>query len=321
MPKPVASVSLDLDNKWAYMRTHGVEGWDDYPTYLPAVGERIANFMAEMGLEITVFVVGKDLESQDNRDAVAGLAAAGHEIANHSYWHFPWLDQLDPQELVQEIADTEVAIEALTGVRPVGFRAPGFSGSPEVLQVLASRGYEYDASTFPTVIGPLAAWYARLKSFGRQSDGRQRFATLRDGFAALGPHSLETPAGPIVELPVTTMPLLRLPIHVTYLMYLHQFSKSLAYAYLRFSLLLCKWRGVGPSMLLHPLDFLGGEEEPTLSFFPGMKVSRDDKLALLRVLLERMRRDFEVGPMWRHAAAGSTAVLEQEKSRELAELA
>jgi peptidoglycan-N-acetylglucosamine deacetylase len=25
--KPIASLSLDLDNKWSYMKTHGDPGW------------------------------------------------------------------------------------------------------------------------------------------------------------------------------------------------------------------------------------------------------------------------------------------------------
>ncbi|MCB9249205.1 MAG: hypothetical protein H6613_12020 [Ignavibacteriales bacterium] len=28
-----ASISLDLDNQWAYMKVHGDEGWEKYPSY------------------------------------------------------------------------------------------------------------------------------------------------------------------------------------------------------------------------------------------------------------------------------------------------
>ena len=31
---PPASISLDLDNLWSYMKIHGDAGWDDYPSYL-----------------------------------------------------------------------------------------------------------------------------------------------------------------------------------------------------------------------------------------------------------------------------------------------
>ena len=33
--KPLASLSLDLDNQWSYMKTHGDAGWEALPTYLP----------------------------------------------------------------------------------------------------------------------------------------------------------------------------------------------------------------------------------------------------------------------------------------------
>ena len=33
----LASLSLDLDNQWSYMRTHGDAGWESRPTYLPLV--------------------------------------------------------------------------------------------------------------------------------------------------------------------------------------------------------------------------------------------------------------------------------------------
>ena len=60
MPKTVASLSLDLDNKWSYLRTHGVESWQAYPSYLDTVAPRIIDFCAQRDLHITCFVVGRD---------------------------------------------------------------------------------------------------------------------------------------------------------------------------------------------------------------------------------------------------------------------
>lgn len=307
MPKPTASLSLDLDNRWAYLRTHGLESWQDFPSYLPEVCERIRLFTQRASLRLSVFVVGKDLEFEASREAVASLHADGHEIANHSYWHYPWLESLDAKELEREVVDAEVAIESLTGNKPRGFRAPGFSGSPALHALLAKRGYAYDASAFPTVIGPLAGFYARLKSFGAKHDGgdsnRQRFASIGDGFGSLRPYPLTTPEGVVVEVPVTTMPLFRVPIHVTYLMYLNQFSQLAAKTYLTTAIRLCRLRGIGPSMLLHPLDFLGGEEEPQLGFFPGMKLSRTAKHALLEDLIALLTNHFNVQTVAEHAKA------------------
>ena len=38
--KPIASFSLDLDNKWSYMKTHGDAGWESFPSYLDCIVPR-----------------------------------------------------------------------------------------------------------------------------------------------------------------------------------------------------------------------------------------------------------------------------------------
>ena len=36
MPLP-ASISLDLDNLWSYLKTQGAPGWESFPSYLDLV--------------------------------------------------------------------------------------------------------------------------------------------------------------------------------------------------------------------------------------------------------------------------------------------
>ena len=82
-----ASLSLDLDNHWSYLKTHGDAGWVDYPSYLDTVVPRVLEVLAGRDLTITWFVVGQDAVLDRNRDALRSLAAAGHEIGNHSFHH------------------------------------------------------------------------------------------------------------------------------------------------------------------------------------------------------------------------------------------
>src|ERR1700680_1732184 len=123
--KPVASLSLDLDNQWSYMKTHGDQGWDDYPSYLDVVVPQFLIFLAARGLRITCFVVGQDAALERNRDALAALSAGGHEIGNHSFRHEPWLHLYSEEELETELEQAEEAIGTATGQRPIGFRGPG----------------------------------------------------------------------------------------------------------------------------------------------------------------------------------------------------
>jgi len=106
MTKPIASLSLDLDNKWSYMKTHGDEGWESYPTYLDIVVPRVLNFLKEHNLTITFFVVGQDAARSENRTALKMISDAGHEIGNHSFNHEPWLHLYSEAAIENEFAQS-----------------------------------------------------------------------------------------------------------------------------------------------------------------------------------------------------------------------
>ena len=127
MGKPIASLSLDLDNKWSYLKTHGEAGWETFPTYLPLVVPRVLQFLRQRGLTITFFIVGQDAALPENRAALRAIADDGHEIGNHSFRHEPWLHLYSEDEIDAELARAEEAIAAATDRRPVGFRGPGLA--------------------------------------------------------------------------------------------------------------------------------------------------------------------------------------------------
>lgn len=305
--KPIASLSLDLDNKWSYMKTHGDAGWETYPSYLDTVVPRVLDFLKARDLKITFFIVGQDAALEKNREAIASIAAAGHEIGNHSFNHEPWLHLYSKEELVEEFAKTETAIRDVTGRRPIGFRGPGYSLSPTVLEVLVKRGYEYDCSTLPTYIAPLARAYYFLKSPQMSDEERDKrkklFGKLSEGFQSLKPRMMNIAGRDLVEIPVTTFPIIKTPIHLSYLIYILTFSRKAALLYWHFALMICRLTGVQPSLLLHPLDFLSGEDAPELEFFPGMNVAVGEKLAFVGEVLAMYVEQFEVVPMRQHAYA------------------
>lgn len=309
--KPIASLSLDLDNLWSYMKTHGDAGWETFPSYLDKVAPRFLGAFEEFDVRGTVFVVGQDAALPKNREALRRIAEAGHEIANHSYHHEPWLPERTEHEVREEITEAEKVIEEATGQRPRGWRGPSFIFSPTIFRVLAERGYHYDASTFPTFLGPLARAYYFLKSglnSAQRSERKELFGSLLDGFRSLRPYNWDLGDKRLMEIPVTTMPILRTPIHMSYLLYLATFSPVAARGYLWLALSLCRLLGVSPSMLLHPLDFLGGDEVPELKFFPAMNRTSDWKTEQTRGFLRMLTRRFRTGTMRQHADAAAARV-------------
>ena len=294
--KPIAALSLDLDNLWSYKRADGQDDWESLESYLPAVVPSILEALSELAMQATIFVVGKDAEIAENEAPLRALAEAGHSIGNHSYLHEPWMHRFSLEAVQEDLDRSEAAIEALFGQAPRSFRAPGFSVSPQIVAELARRGYDYDASEFPTFIGPLARWaYFRSANLSdeEKAERAEQFGKFSDGFGPLRPYFWSGEFGDILEIPVTTFPLLKSPIHLTYVHYLAAVSEPLARAYFSTSLRLCRWLGVTPVILLHPLDFLASDAAPALKQFPGIGADTDKKRQFTQSLLRRVAAHFE----------------------------
>lgn len=318
--KPSMSLSLDLDNLWSYQKTHGDPGWSTFPTYLDVLAETCLPIFKHHALSMTVFVVGQDAALAQNRSALQALASTGLEIGNHSFRHEPWLHLYSPKELRREFDNAEEAIGEATGKVPVGFRGPGFSLSDDVLRELSRRRYLYDASTLPTFLGPLARAYYFWSSKGLSKAEKQKrkllFGKFSEGFRPIRPYCWRPGEHepPLVEIPVTTIPIIRTPMHLSYIGYLAGHSIWLARLYLKLAVTLCRITGVSPSFLLHPLDFLGADKVKELSFFPGMQLTTEFKLRLFDEVIRYFKRFFELIPMEQHARTLLAEISEESSS-------
>jgi peptidoglycan-N-acetylglucosamine deacetylase len=305
MNKPLASVSLDLDNQWSYMKIHGDKGWESFPSYLDAFVPHVLNAMDDLGLKITFFIVGQDAALEKNEAYLQEIVRRGHDVGNHSFHHESWLHTYTRDQLVEELTQAEEHIERVTGRRTTGFRGPGFSWSPALLEVLKERGYQYDASTLPTYIGPIARmyyfWTANLSKEERETR-KELFGAFKDGLRPVKPYRWKLENGEtLVELPVTTIPIIKTPFHFSYLLYLSGISFPLMDFYLNLAVQMCKLTGTQPSYLLHPLDLIGGDQVPELQFFPGMNISSERKIEVFSHVMGKLGRHFTLVNMSEHA--------------------
>ena len=299
--KLLASVSLDLDDQWTYMKVHGDEGWETFPSYLDVFIPLVLDTLDELDIKITFFVVGQDATIQKNQSVLRSIIDRGHEIANHSFHHESWLKTYSKEKIEEEIRIAEEAIFEATGTRTNMFRGPGFSWSNDLLEVLQKRNYIFDASLLPTYISPLMRQYYFWKSSLSKEEKESRkelFGSFREGFHPLKPFKWILPnKKTLLEIPVTTMPVFKIPFHQSYLLYISNISTGLMKFYLRFSILMCKITKTQPSYLLHPLDLMGKDHVPELEFFPGMNIKSERKLKIFEIAMEMMKKHFELLPM------------------------
>lgn len=299
--KLLASISLDLDDQWTYMKVHGDEGWENFPSYLDIFLPLILDTLDKLNLKITFFIVGQDAILEKNIDLLRSIAERGHEVANHSFRHESWLKTYSKVEIEREIIEAEEAIFKATGKQPKMFRGPGFSWSGDLLEVLEKRNYIFDASLLPTYMSPLMRQYYFWKSKLSKEEKENRkelFGSLREGLYPVKPFTwCLSDKRHLLEIPVTTMPILKIPFHQSYLLYIGGFSTLLMKIYLRFTIFLCKVTRTQPSFLLHPLDFMGQDVVPSLAFFPGMDLRSERKLRIFEIVMEVMKKHFEILPM------------------------
>ncbi|HEX7671101.1 MAG TPA: polysaccharide deacetylase family protein [Polyangiaceae bacterium] len=169
----LCALSVDLDEIPNYHAIHGLPpptGPGATAVYDVALG-RLEAFARAEQLPLTLFAIGSDLERPESAARLREMASLGHEIANHTLDHRYDLTRLDRSEIRRQIEQGAVAIERATGHRPTGFRAPGYTVTDTVFDVLRELDVAYGSSVFPSPPYYLAkaAKLAELKLRGRTS--------------------------------------------------------------------------------------------------------------------------------------------------------
>jgi len=219
---PLAAVSIDLDEVPCYAAIHGLPAPE--PPQAHAVYDRalprFARWLDRHRLPATFFAIGDDLGRPEAAEALRRLHGAGHEVANHTARHPYAMTRLPRARIAAEVLDGAEAIERVTGHAPVGFRAPGYTMTSTVFEVLGDAGVLYDSSVFPcpAYYGAKALALGAYRLLGRRSrsildDPRVLTAPADPYRPAPGGPYWRRGDGPVVELPigVTRDDRLRLP--------------------------------------------------------------------------------------------------------------
>ncbi len=152
MPASPDILTIDVE-EWFhghnYLSQFPPETWDARESRVVGNTRICLELLERHGVLATFFVLGWTAERHP--DLVREIAAAGHEIACHSYAH-PELFNLDEAAFRVDLERALAALAAAGVHRVAGYRAPSFSLTPPVhhfLHILRDHGFAYDASLFP----------------------------------------------------------------------------------------------------------------------------------------------------------------------------
>jgi peptidoglycan-N-acetylglucosamine deacetylase len=217
LPRRLCAISVDLDEIRHYFAIHGLAA--GAPAAVHAVYDRALprfdDLAAAERVPLTFFVVGADVARTENAAALRRSAGHGHELANHTLDHLYDLSRRDQAEIAAQVEGANAAVLAATGVRPTGFRAPGYVVTDAVYSALEQAGMLYSSSVFPCpyYYAAKAALIGAKRLLGRVSSS----IVSSPGVLAAPrvPYRVGQPyyrAGSgLLELPIQVTPRLRLP--------------------------------------------------------------------------------------------------------------
>jgi peptidoglycan-N-acetylglucosamine deacetylase len=287
-------VSIDLDDIRCYHAIHGLEppkGETAHVIYKKAL-TRAARFFEELHIVSTLFVVGGDLDGKTGDSAGAilrDLAQSGHELGNHTFSHRYDFTMLQVGEQANEIDRTGEMIAARSGVRPKGFRAPGYNMNLGVIALLAERGYTYDSSVFPC---PLY-YSAKAAAVGiKRVQGYHSSSLIGDPRVLTAPHlpyrineeeGLWSRGEGLKELPISVVTKARLPFLGTSLTMMGRLpAKILARSAARLPFV---------NLELHGIDFADADEDGLgylKKYQPDLRVPIAQKQKTLRGVIKTL---------------------------------
>ena len=294
----IANISIDFESMYYYSETLGL-GHPDRDSDYERIVDRFLDLFAELDVRATFFMVGDDIRLKKlSSEALRRMVAAGHELANHTMTHPFNLSHLPRDQKESEIVGAARMIEAATGQRVVGFRAPCLDVDEEVVEILEKHGYWYESSVLPFYLKQVQEFAYGLACRGRfRSTG-----AWQNSFAPGDPY---TPARgklhrrgsrALTEVPIATVPLVRLPFYSTIHFALGQASFDASYALVR--------RG-RPQFTyeLHSIDLADGDEDGLRERYPGidrhpcLKQSATTNREFLRYAIRRFQQDYALKTM------------------------
>ena len=268
--KPMHCLSFDVEEHFqvsAFWSEARRQQWDKYESRVENNTRKLVELLAQHDTKATFFVLGWVAERHPGM--VKDLASEGHEIASHGHGH-ELVTMQTPEQLRLDVRKAKQILEDLTGKPVEGYRAPSFtitSGNSWALSILAEEGHIYDSSMY------------------------SRFHRSKNGGVLAGIYPIDTGAGRIWEVPLSTLNVFGFRLPVAGGGYFRLFPYATSKAFLR----QLEMRGAQLVFYLHPWEI--DPEQPRMRGPWLSQIRHYMNLGKTQMRMSKLLTDFRFAPI------------------------
>lgn len=254
--------TVDLEDWYHGIPIHA-EGKQKAERRLHVGTDLLLDLLQRNNAKATFFALS--LIAEEHPALLRRIADAGHDIGSHGLSH-DLLYEMSPSRLREETRSSRRSLEDCIGHPVRSYRAAYFSITRRnlwALEILAEEGIRFDSSIFP-----VANWRYGIADYSRR------------------PLVVETPAGPILEFPMSTRRVLGRNLPATGGAYFRLYP----YALSRSNILAAEREGLPVVFYLHPWEL--DPDHPFVRFKPKAMATHYARLRSTAPKLERLLSEF-----------------------------
>lgn len=145
------TVHIDIDSPITLANFYNVQllnyTSENLEKFYKVTFDRMLNLFEKFNIRATFFCVASEIEnSKIISDIIKKAIEKGHFIGHHTYSHPFGLNELNNDEIKIEIEKANNIFLSNIGIKPIGFRSPGYAIDNNLINILEEKGLKYDSS-------------------------------------------------------------------------------------------------------------------------------------------------------------------------------
>ncbi len=145
------TVHIDIDSPITLANFYNVQLYNytqaNLEKFYLTIFERMLGVFEKFNIRATFFCVASEIENSEIiSNVLKDAIKKGHFIGHHTYSHPFGLNELSNDQINEEIKNANTIFKSCLGIKPIGFRSPGYAVDTNLINILEQNELKYDSS-------------------------------------------------------------------------------------------------------------------------------------------------------------------------------